>query len=108
MGWPPSPWDPWREHFIKGMQGLIYSFRSNKGGGTPRRGDDEDCNDRWERELQNCRDFIGKLRDPRYLDACYKRANARHDLCVRNGGRPHPDEPDEYGLQDIPNDPAGR
>jgi hypothetical protein len=48
------------------------------------------------------------LRDPRWLDACNKRANARHNLCVSNGGKPHPDEPDELGLHDIPNDPAGR
>jgi len=112
--WPsggtlPTPWDPWYDQTIKGIQGLIKFFRSNRGANTPRGGgDDESCYDRWERELQNCRDFIGKLRNPRYLDACYKKANARHDLCVRNGGRPDPEEPDEYGLQDIPNDPAGR
>jgi hypothetical protein len=107
-GAPPSVWDAWYDHSIKGIRGLIHSFRSNSGASTPRGGDDEDCNDRWQREHERCREFIGKLRDPRYLDACYERANYRHRLCVGNGGKPNPNEPDEYGLQDIPNDPAGR
>jgi hypothetical protein len=105
---PPSVPGPVTDDLIKGMQWLFNYFRSPPSSGTSRGGDDEDCFDRWERELKRCRDFIGRLKDPRWLDACNKRANARHNLCVSNGGKPRPDEPDEFGLQDIPNDPAGR
>jgi hypothetical protein len=108
VGLPPTVWDPRADEFVRGMQGLIKYYRSRWGTNPPRGGDDEDCNDRWQREHERCREFIGKLRDPRYLDACYERANARHRLCVGNGGKPNPNEPEEYGLQDIPNDPAGR
>jgi hypothetical protein len=111
--WPggggvPTWWDPWYDQTINGIQGLIHFFRSNRGASTPRGGDDENCFDRWQRELERCRDIREQLGEPRYLNACYERANYRHNLCVGNGGKPNPNEPNEYGPRDIPNDPAGR
>jgi hypothetical protein len=107
-GAPLGVWDPWYDHSIKGIRGLIHSFRSNRGASTPRGGDDEDCYDRWQRERDRCDNIREQLREPRYLKACYERANDRHNLCVGNGGKPNPNEPNEYGPRDIPNDPAGR
>jgi hypothetical protein len=38
------------------------------------------------------------------LDGCKKRAAARRSLCISNGGRPDPNEPDEWTWNDIPRD----
>jgi hypothetical protein len=86
---------------------------SGIGGG---RGDDKDrdeeddknqCVNRWLGEEARCGMF--KLRNTnRWRDACEARAQYRLRLCHRNGGKPDPNEPDEYGWHDIPNDPAGR
>jgi hypothetical protein len=104
-GWiplgPGSGWEPWADHFIKGMQGLINQFRSRSGGGAPRGGDGEDCYDRWEREDARCKQFL-PFQDKRYFGACKDRASVRRDLCIRNGGRPDPAEPREYDWRDIP------
>lgn len=102
--WAPAPpasaWEPWADEFIKGMQGLINYFRSRGGAGTPKRGGEGDCYDRWEREDARCEQF--RPWGTRFVAACKERASARRDKCIRNGGRPDPDEPLEYDFRDIP------
>jgi hypothetical protein len=112
--WVPAPavsgWEPWADEFIKGMQGLYNYFRSRSGAGN-RGGDDENqCFDRWNKEIDRCPQFrtmgLNGEPEPRYEIACRERARARYNLCLRNGGRPDPAEPDEFGWHDIPPDPA--
>jgi hypothetical protein len=59
--------------------------------------DDDYCFRRWEAEQKRC------LRWPRGepRGGCLRRAAIRHDLCFRNGGRPDPDEPDEWSEADM-------
>ena len=56
--------------------------------------DDDFCFRRWEKEDTNCKlwSFLG----PRAVNACKERASDRRTLCIRNGGRPDPEEPDEW------------
>jgi hypothetical protein len=97
---PGTGFEPWAEHFIKGMQGLINYFRSRSGTGGPRGGDEEDCYTRWEREDARCEQF--RPWGDRPFRACKDRASNRRNLCVRNGGQPDPAEPPEYDWRDIP------
>jgi hypothetical protein len=103
-GWiplgPGSGWEPWADQFIKGMQGLINQFRSRSGAGAPRGGDGEVCDDRWEREDARCKKFL-PWKDKRHFGACKERASERRNRCVRNGGRPDPEEPAEYDYGDF-------
>jgi hypothetical protein len=97
---PGTGWEPWADQFIKGMQGLINQFRSRSGASAPSGGDGDDCYERWEREDARCKRFQ-PFEDKRYFRACKERASARRDLCMRNGGRPDPEEPAEYDYGDF-------
>jgi hypothetical protein len=59
-----------------------------------------------EKELEYCEQF--RPFGYRYYKGCTDRARYRHNLCVRNGGKPDPNEPDPYGWNDIPRDDADR
>jgi hypothetical protein len=72
----------------------------------PRSGSDDDCFDRYWIEYGRCDIFAAY--SPRYRDACRVRATDRLRLCLRNGGKPDPDEPPEFDWNDIPGDPATR
>jgi hypothetical protein len=72
----------------------------------PGSGGDEYCFERHAIEYDRCDVFTSY--SPRYRDACRARAADRRNLCVRNGGRPDPDEPPEFDWNDIPGDPATR
>jgi len=52
------------------------------------------CYIRWEREDSHCSrwSYLGG----RAMGACRVRAATRRDLCIRNGGRPNPLEPNEW------------
>ena len=52
------------------------------------------CHDRFEKEDARCDRWKGL--GPRAVAACKDRAADRRTLCIRNKGRPHPDEPPEY------------
>jgi hypothetical protein len=52
------------------------------------------CHDRWQKEDAKCQQWSGL--GPRVVNACKDRAADRRTLCIRNKGRPHPDEPPEY------------
>lgn len=63
-------------------------------GDTPE--EDDYCYRRWQEELSRCSRWPEK-----WLHGCRGRANARHNMCVRNGGRPDPGEPAEWGEEDM-------
>jgi hypothetical protein len=97
--WPgggglPTPWDTWYDGAIKGIGGLIHSFRSTRGASTPRGGDDDYCVNRWENEWDRC-----KYRDEKWRPDCRRRAGVRLDQCVRYNGKP-PNEPPEWSKAD--------
>jgi hypothetical protein len=104
---PPGPpiLDEWQRQFEKGTTGLYNYFRSF-GGSRSSNGGDDYCHDRWEKELEYCEQF--RPFGYRYYKGCTDRARYRHNLCVRNGGKPDPNEPDPYGWNDIPRDDADR
>jgi RHS repeat-associated protein len=64
-------------------------------------GNDKDdfCYKRWEEEDSKC----GGYREwgDWAVRGCRDRAATRRDLCIRNGGRPSPTEPNEWSLSDI-------
>ena len=104
---PPEAWEPWRQQAEQGIKGLIAAWRRVFGGVTGGGGDAEnECLERWEREHARCTMF--RPYGYRYQQACEQRANDRHKLCYRNGGKPDPNEPPEYGWQDIPRDSPRR
>ncbi len=55
---------------------------------------DNFCHDRWEREDGKCSKWTGF--GYRWVQACRDRAAYRRGLCIRNGGKPDPDEPPEW------------
>jgi hypothetical protein len=108
-GVPPGPsiFDDWKKLNDKGNAGLYNFFRSFGGSGSSsRREDDDYCYDRWDKEVARCDQF--RPFGFRYYKACTDRARDRHNLCKRNGGRPDPNEPDEYTFNDIPRDDPGQ
>jgi hypothetical protein len=108
---PPDVWDPWRQQAEQGIKGLIDAWhrllRRGEGGSRGRRGSGsgDECYDRWGEETARCSIF--RPFGSRYEAACKERANDRLSLCIRNGGKPDPNEPPEYGWQDIPRDSPG-
>jgi hypothetical protein len=112
---PPDVWEPWRRHTEQGIKGLIDAWQrlmrrgadGGRGGSGSRRGSGsgDECYDRWGEETARCSTF--RPFGPRYEAACRERANDRLSLCIRNGGRPDPNEPPEYSWQDIPRDSPG-
>lgn len=59
--------------------------------------DDDPCLRRWEAEHDRC--VRWPQGEPR--GQCRRRAAIRYDLCLRNGGRPDADEPDEWSEADM-------
>ncbi len=104
--WPPIPPLPvpgtpeWTDHFIRGLQGLIRAFTSSGRRGGRRSDDDDYCTDRLSAEMSRCDKRIDDYAHQDFLAACKQRAKHRWDLCNRNGGRPHPNEPNEWGPED--------
>ena len=61
----------------------------------------DSCFERWEREDTACSRWVNL--GARWVNACKERAATRRDLCIRNGGRPHPDEPPQWSpFRDYP------
>jgi hypothetical protein len=58
------------------------------------RSDPDFCYNRWEMERGRC--WQWKNLGMRWVRACQDRARYRMQLCVANGGKPHPDEPPEW------------
>ncbi|HEY7609669.1 MAG TPA: RHS repeat-associated core domain-containing protein [Alphaproteobacteria bacterium] len=62
--------------------------------------DDEFCRARWGNERQRCRKW--SKYGYRWVAACESRADNRYRLCLRNNGRPDPEEPPEWSEADLP------
>ena len=56
--------------------------------------DDDFCHTRYDQEFARC--FQWSRLGARVVAACQTRAADRKTLCIRNGGRPNPEEPPEY------------
>jgi len=104
LPFPPDAWEPWKRNTEQGIKGLIDAwmrvFRRSVGGS--RGGNREECYERWNEEHARCEKF--RPYGYRHQQACEARANDRLGLCRSNGGTPNPNEPPEYGWQDIPRD----
>jgi hypothetical protein len=97
--WPggggvPTWWDSWYDDSIKGIGGLIHSFRSTRGASTPRDEYEDYCVQRWAEEDARCKD-----RDRKWQPDCRERASKRRNLCYQYKGRP-PYEPPEWSTAD--------
>ena len=68
--------------------------------------DDDDCDDgdfcyrREKAERARCNKWE-TYKDWGAVSGCLQRASIRRDMCIRNGGKPHPDEPPEWSVDDI-------
>jgi hypothetical protein len=58
------------------------------------------CSNRYLDEEKNCYARSHEYADPDFLEACRDHARERRRKCVQNGGRPHPDEKKEWGLDE--------
>jgi hypothetical protein len=63
-------------------------------------GDREDCYERESTETARCWANKEDYAHPDYLWGCIQRAKDRRNLCVKNGGKPNPSEPPEWGPAD--------
>jgi hypothetical protein len=98
LGTPFPDFQEWRNRSLLGHMGLWNYLRSFRGGGGGR-DDDEDCDKRYEREMKNCWARQWQMPD-RYVGGCLARARSRWLSCLGNGGKPHPDELEEWGDKD--------
>ena len=66
-----------------------------------KKNDTEYCYEREADETKRCWDRKEDYVYPDFLyNGCLVRAKDRRNLCVKNGGKPNPDEPPEWGLAD--------
>ena len=92
--YPGSPENRiWTEHAIATLQGIINSF---KGRTKKKERDDDYCYRRYDEEIERCEENRWQVAHPDYARACRDRAMERLANCVRNRGRPSPDEPKEW------------
>jgi hypothetical protein len=94
-----DPWGPWREQFLKGLEGAIKHF-SGAGSRTSSGNREDDCYKRYEEEEKDCDERYWRTTAKGQNRACKDRAKTRWDMCNRNGGTPHPDEPSQWGDKD--------
>jgi RHS repeat-associated protein len=95
------PGSPENEQFTKntlgGLEKLYQMCRRSLGFGGGGNNDDEDCHDRYEREVQNCYKRKWQMaHPPGYMNGCKERASDRLRMCIANGGKPNPAEPREW------------
>jgi hypothetical protein len=95
----------WTENYIRAVQGLINAFRKlggGRGGGRRNNDDDDDdyCGKRLAAEIARCYKRREDTAHQDFFDGCIERAKERWASCIRNKGRPHPDEPNEWGPDD--------
>ncbi len=99
---PPIPMPQIPEWWQKAQELLkLYArMRSGKVGGRGRKDDDEYCYTREGSERGRCYSREEEYPHWDFRTACFDRATERRDMCVRNGGRPDPSEPPEWGPYD--------
>jgi len=78
----------WTDHATRSMRGLLdFILRNSK---------NDACHDRYDDEIRRCEQSRWQVAHPDYTHGCKERARDRLNLCIRNGGEPHPDEPPEW------------
>jgi hypothetical protein len=110
---PPSIPMPEISDWTKAADAILQLFRGNlngkgfggnRGGGGSKResGDDDDdvCGERLGLETSRCYGRIEEYAHRDFLNGCTERAKDRWRLCLRNGGRPDPSAPEEWGPAD--------
>jgi hypothetical protein len=90
----------WADEFVRGLRGLINFFKSSGGRRGRRKDDDDYCYERYLAEMARCAERKDDYAHADFRPACEDRATTRRDMCVRNGGRPDPREPREWGPED--------
>jgi hypothetical protein len=90
-GWiplgPGSGWEPWADHFIKGMPGLINYFRSRQSLGDP---DAPGCKEEWDDARRKCAEWLAQRPPPKGLTGGHRNVEdcARGHVSERCGGNP--------------------
>ena len=54
------------------------------------------CYERYEKELQRCKEFEWQVAHPNYTRGCKERARMRLTMCIANRGKPSRHEPREW------------
>jgi hypothetical protein len=75
-------------------------YQNNQSGAKEREEEEVDCAERAADEINRCYKRKWKIVHRDYLHGCIQRAKTRQDMCRRNGGKPRPDEPPEWGDPD--------
>jgi hypothetical protein len=76
---------------LRGLTNLILEMSRKK-----KASDTDACEKRYEEELQRCYADKWQVAHPHYTAGCKERARERWIACIRNGGKPSPDEPPEW------------
>lgn len=81
------------------------NYGGGHGGGRRRGGGGDNgdyCSGRFDEEAGRCYERYNerKYAIDRLLKGCEGRASNRRNMCTANGGVPHPDESDEWGMKD--------
>jgi RHS repeat-associated protein len=82
------------------INGLVNMCKRSVGYGGGEDNDDEDCHGRFANEVNRCHQRKWQVTHPDYTRGCLERAADRRSMCFRNGNKPHPDEPPEWGDAD--------
>jgi hypothetical protein len=89
----------WTDYGVRGYQGLLDALRSLLRRSKAKEAEEEDddfCHRRFAQEQGRCYKWKWQIAHPDYFPGCMDRAKYRRDMCIRNGGQPHPDEPPEW------------
>jgi hypothetical protein len=84
---PGTGFEPWADHFIKGMQGLINYFRSRQSRGNS---NGPGCDEEWDYARRKCTEWLSQQNPPRGPTGGYKNVEdcARGLVSERCGGNP--------------------
>jgi hypothetical protein len=82
---PGTGFEPWAEHFIKGMQGLINYFRSRQTLGSS---NGPGCDEEWDYARRKCAELLAQRDPPRGVTGGYRNVEdcARGPVSERWGG----------------------
>lgn len=91
---PVPPWWKYVGPMLDAAQLLPNILESRARG--KRRSNGNACHERYEEEEAECRRNNVDPAHRDFLSGCITRAEDRRNMCLRNGGRPHPDEPAKW------------
>jgi hypothetical protein len=93
----PHPDDPpWLKQYWEGVLARAAERHAQFSGGD----NGSFCSNRKEEEDKRCYERSHEYPDWDFLQACLDRATERRNLCNKNGGKPDPGEPSEWGPKD--------